>query len=142
MCLTWSHYFKNVSKALQLQLLSFSNENKFHLVLGRYISMDIFEDSYSRAELLLLLSTYNFRNMVSHPTRTCLSSSTLVDFFIGNCNSPNVSRGVTVPCISNHLLIHIHPDNREVTDRKRQARKTVGDISDNALPTFRRSIAA
>lgn len=66
------------------KLLCHANECKYSLFVGGDLNINLLHDTPSASELLLLLTANNFHNVINHPTRTTLFTSTLLDLFITN----------------------------------------------------------
>lgn len=90
------------------QLLSFANDAGCRVVLGGDVNIDSLEQRNCSVGLPLLLLAHCFHNVVAHPTCITPSSLALFNLFITNCNSSNITSGMLVSDMSDHLLIYMH----------------------------------
>lgn len=122
------------------QLLAFVTHSKCSLVVGGDLNIDMSEKSHTNTELLLLLTSYNFRNVITHPTRVTSSSSTLLDLFITNYNTDDISSCVIASDISDHLPIFMSCRMNESNKERSHPEKYISYISDETLETFRMTL--
>lgn len=95
-------------------LLHFANDAKCRLVLGGDLNIDILEQRNCSVEFLLHLSTYVFHNVIPFPTSITSSSSAFLDVSITSCNGSDITAGVLVSDISEHLPIYAFLKSHEI----------------------------
>lgn len=81
------------------------NDERCQLFLGGDFNINMLEDSRLKDELIVLLTSNSFCNVILPPTRITSSSSTLIDLFVTNHDESNITAGVLSYGLSDHLPI-------------------------------------
>lgn len=136
----------NVSQFFEFleRLFSSMTEVKCNFILGGDLNIDFLDLSRNQSELSLLLSAHNLQNVISLPTRITASCSSLLDIFITNHDSSNITAGVMSLDLSDHLpifmLIHKHNATARTKVNEVQPARYIRSINNKTLQTFRRNV--
>lgn len=120
--------------------LVFINDNKFNLIYGGDININMMKNDSPKLRLDTLLEMNACWNTISLPTRVTENSSSLIDVFITNLSSEVINAGVFASDLSDHLPIYLcfkgHVRNKET-----KTNHFIQLITDQALSIFREKIA-
>uniref|UniRef100_A0A0K8RKJ0 Putative outcast ele5 orf1-h 1e-40-j 4 n=1 Tax=Ixodes ricinus TaxID=34613 RepID=A0A0K8RKJ0_IXORI len=130
----------NLFLAFLDKLLCHDNECKYYLFVGGDLNINLLNDTSNASELLLLLTANNFYNVINHPTRTTLVTSTLIDLFITNFDKEKVRAGVVSSDISDHLPIFMLIDTAREVCKRNSDTMTIQNITQATLDTFRQKL--
>lgn len=86
-------------------LFEFASLNKYSLFIGGDFNIDMLKITQQRTELLSLLESYAFKNIINEATRITLHSVSLIDLFIVPADKHILESGCLSSDISDHLPI-------------------------------------
>lgn len=87
--------------------LLFVSENKYKVICGGAVNINMLADTPVKRELVTLLHTFCCTNVISTATRTAPNSATCIDLFITNIGTDFVKAGVLNCCLSDHMPIFL-----------------------------------
>lgn len=119
-------------------IFEFSARNRFSLVCGGDLNINILKNDAVAYKLNVLLKVYGLTNVIDIPTRVTTESSSLIDMFFTNIDTDKIKAGVLTCDLSDHLPIFIccKQNVRKIC----QPIQKVQRISEHALLTFRERI--
>lgn len=128
-------------------LLCFANEEGCELFLGGDVNINLLEESRFTDDFLTLLTSNNFCNVITPPTRVTTTSSTLIDVFVTNHEESCISAGVLGYGLSDHLPIIMFikktaPQPTEPVNIDKEPTITTRSINPTTLEQFRLIISS
>jgi len=87
-------------------LLEHCARNRKNVVILGDLNYDLIAKDYEGRRLLRILGSFDLNNVVKDPTRTTLTTSTLLDLLITSDTSKLITSGTFDPGLSDHCLIY------------------------------------
>ncbi|KAH9379159.1 hypothetical protein HPB48_017524 [Haemaphysalis longicornis] len=111
------------------------------MVIGGDFNCNVLEVNTMTNELLLLLESNIFKNVISEPMHITLEAETLLDLLITQAQVENIKAGVIENTVSDHLPIYMflkaYPQCNKIYS---SSTVLIEDITDTTLSTFRERI--
>lgn len=88
-------------------LLEYASYGRYRLVLGGDFNINLFSDTSMSKSLINRVTSCGFKNVINSPTRITATSSSILDIFITNADTPVTASGTISSDISDHCPIFI-----------------------------------
>lgn len=120
-------------------LFIFASGNNYEVILGGDFNINMLADTSTSREFHQLISMFGYRNMILTPTRTTLTSASLIDLFITNMHTSEMKAGVIATDVSDHNGIYLCV-RKQISVRHNCASWVFQEISPQNLDTFRAEV--